>query len=339
MRLEEKLLVSGMLFIFVVSSFGVQFEFLNNGAKNISIGGSGISIFKDPSYTLLNPANLSLDKSRVSLYYEANSFLRIGTFFDLYERKFVFDPANVGISFKVDDFSRFSLLFTSYLYDFDVPETTYKLFLLGFSRKLFPHLLAGASLGPVIGVNEYSLIPSFIAIVGATLRFEDLFSTSFVFRSPFSVSYLSPYYGSVFQRFPGVFSVGSSVFVGNSVTFSLGVDVVLLSLLYANSGYDLFSPRDRVVEYFLPRAGVIYYDAVSGYRVMVGWYKSQVETLTESLPQYHLTLGVTFFIKIPGFNEFEINFSLDDTSFLNFIYVAPRNLRKISLYVSGEVRF
>lgn len=339
MKLRLVLVIFWSLFVFNFFSFGVQFEFLNNGAKNISIGGSGVSVFKDPSYTLLNPANLSLDKSKISLYYEANSFLRIGTFFDLYERKFVFDPANIGISFRVDDFSRFSLLLTSYLYDFDTPETTYKLFLLGFSRKVFPYLSVGASLGPVIGVNEYSLIYSFIAIMGTTLRFEDLFSFSLVFKTPFSVSYVSPYYGNISQTFPGVVSLGNSVFVGNNITFSWGVDVILLNLLYANSGYDLFTIRDRITDYFLPRVGIIYYDAVSGYRIMVGAYKSQVETLTESLSQYHLTLGATFFIRIPGFNEFEINFSLDDTSLLNFIYVAPMNLRKISLYVSGEVRF
>lgn len=331
-----------VIFLFVLTIFNlfaVQFEFLNNSAKNISIGGSGISVFKDPSFTLLNPANLSLDKSLVSVYYEANSYLKIGTFFDLYERRFVFDPANVGVSFKFDDFSRVSLLFTSYLYDFDIPEITYKLFLFGFSRKIFPYLFIGGALGPVLGVNEYSLIPSFIVVLGSTLRFEDLVSTSLVFKSPFSVSYISPYYGSVYQTFPGVASLSGSFFIANNITVSLAIDVFLFNFLYAYSEYELFVLRNKVEDYISPKFGVIYYDSISGYRVMFGAYKSQIETLAESLSQYHLTFGATFFIRIYGFNEFEINFSLDDTSLLNFLYIAPRNLRKISLYVSGEVRF
>lgn len=329
-----------IILIISIKVYGIQFEILNIGAKNISIGGSGVSIFKDPTLTILNPANLSLDKSTLSLYYEANSSVNIGNLLDLYNRRFVFDPVNIGVSIKIDEHTRISFLTTSYIYDLDTPETVYRPMLFGISKKTLPYLLLGVSLGPVIGLNSTSIIISFIMIGGLTLKINDTFSTALVIKSPFTTTYFNPYYDTITQTFPTVISHGISYFFDNNIIISAGIDFVLHNNLSAISyGKEIFLPRENIFDYILPKLGIIYYDNISGYRIMAGFSKSQIETVSRSIPQYHLTAGATFFIRIPNFKDFEINFSIDDKVLLNLLQIAPENVRSISMYASGEVKF
>ncbi|MFN4245152.1 MAG: hypothetical protein ACK4F9_03255 [Brevinematia bacterium] len=332
-----------VLMVLVTISFccyGIQFEILQSSSKNIAIGGSGISIFKDPSFTFVNPANVVLDKNSISLYYEAVSSVVLGNIFDLYNKRLIFDPVNFGISFKIDDYTRVSFAFSPYVYDIDVPQISYKVLLLGISKRLLPSVSVGGSLGPVIGVSDELWSFSFIAIGGVTFSFDDIFSFSFVFKSPFSVKVINPYYGNIIQTFPPVISTGGSYFALDSLVFSVSFDIVLLNNLSARFGSrELFVSRYDFIDYLLPKFGIIYYDRISGYRMMLGFYKSQIESLSFSIPQYHLTFGVTFFIRIPSFEDFELNLSVDDCSLMNFLSVAPLNFRRISINLSSELRF
>lgn len=321
------------------TSWCIQFEIITSGAENVALGGSGAGLLKDVVQTLLNPATLSLDKSLVTIYYEANSSVNVGDIFELYNHRFVFDPANIGISVKLNDSTRASFLLTTYIHDIDVPETKYRVLLFGLSRKALPYLLVGASLGPVLGINETSTLFSFLVVGGTTIRIEDTFNTSLVVRSPFSVTYSNPYYGAISQTFPPIVSWSSSFLPTENIILSCAIEIVLLNNLSASVGdKEIFTPRENVNDFILPKFGIAYYDEASGYRVMAGFFKSQIETISKSLPQYHLTLGTTFFIKVPPLNEFEINFCVNDCILLNLLQIAPQNIRRVSLHVSGEVR-
>ncbi|MEN2998137.1 MAG: hypothetical protein ABDH28_03770 [Brevinematia bacterium] len=335
----KKIVFSTLNILIAFFSYGVQFEILNNGAKNVAIGG-GTSVFKDPMATLINPANLSLEKSSLTLYYEASSSVNVGSLLELYNRRFIFNFGNVGISAKLDEFTRVSFLLSSYIYDLDVPEITYRVLLFGISKKVLPFLLVGASLGPVLGMNENSVLLSFLAVAGTTLKLNDILNASVVAKSPFSVNYINPYYGEISQTFPPIISCGISFLVTKNTILSTATDIILVNNISARANNrEIFTPRDDISDYILPRLGLVYYDEISGYRIMFGFHRTQVEAISDSLHQYHLTSGVTFFIRIPGFREFEINFCADDGILLNLLNIAPQNVKKISLYVSGETRF
>ncbi len=336
-----KKLIFLVLFVLSFYSYGIQFEILQSNPKNVAIGGSGVSVFKDPIFAFINPANVSLDKGNVSLYYEAFSSVVFGSFFDLYNRSLVFDPMNLGISFRIDDYTKGVFSFSSYIYDIDIPQVTYKTLLLGISRKILSSVVVGGSLGPVIPVSDNGVFSfSFIAIGGFTFRFDDVFNFSFVLRSPFSVEVFNPSYGVVYQTFPPVLSLGFSYVFMLNLLFSFAFDFIFLNNLSAKFGdKELFIPRHGIADYFLPKFGTIYYDDISGYRIMLGFYKSQIESISISIPQYHVTFGLTFFVSIPGFKDFEFNFSIDDCSLLNFLNIAPMNFRKISVNLSGELKF
>lgn len=328
-----------LVFYSVSTCDGIQFEFLSQGAKNIAVGRTGANLFKDPTLTIVNPANISLENSYISLYYEATSSVNVGSIIELYRKRFVFDPANIGISIRIDDLTRLSILYTTYIYDIDTPETFYKPFLFGLSRKVNSFLLLGGAVGPVFGISENIPTFSFMAVGGLKVKLDD-FRASIVLKSPFSTSYQNSYYGLVQQTFPPVVSTGISFSIFNNLIVSTSLDLVFLNLMSARTdNYEIFTPRDSLLDYLLPKIGFIYYDDISGYRIMLGFSKTQLEIISRSYSQFHLTAGVTFFIRIPNFNDFEVNFCVDDQILLNVLRIFPENTRKISIYVSGELRF
>ncbi|MCX8028972.1 MAG: hypothetical protein N2712_03145 [Brevinematales bacterium] len=335
-RLFGVLLFYGVTF----NIWPVQFEFLSQGAKNIAVGRSGANLFKDPTSTIINPSSLSLENSYMLLYYEASSSVNVGNIMELYSKRFVFDPANIGVSLRINNLTRFSILYTSYIHDFDSPETIYKPLLFGVSGKIAPFILVGISVGPVLGINDVVPVFSFMAVGGAKFKFEESLSISFVIKSPFSTSYYNTFYGEITQTFPPILSIGGAFHIYNGIILSSVLEIVFLNFVSAKSGSaEIFLFRDKIHDYIFPKIGLVYYDNVSGYRIMAGFSKTQIEVISRSIPQYHLSAGVTFFIKIPNLNEFEVNFCLDDQILLNILRIFPENSRKISLHVSGEIRF
>lgn len=335
----KKFLVGFVFFSLVYVGYSVQFEFVGVGVKNIATGGNGVSFVKDPFSLIINSANLSFEKSRVDLYYEAYSFVNINSLIDLYSKRFMFDPVGIGASFRLDEFSRLGFLYSSLVYDFDYPEILYKTLLFGYSRRVLPYLYIGMSGGPVVGLSEFANIFSFLGNLGLSLRF-DSFVFSFSFRSPFSVNYFSPTIGEVYQFFPPILFTGGSIFVDENIVVLFSLNYFFLNdLLILVDSKEIFSRKEGFFDSFSFGVGGIYYDDESGYRVMLGFYRSAIELVSVSIPQYHLTAGATFFIRLPGFNnDFEVNFTIDDLSLLNFLNIAPQNFRKISLYVSVEFR-
>ncbi|MGC8964705.1 MAG: hypothetical protein ACP5KI_05025 [Brevinematia bacterium] len=328
------------ILVFLVSKiYPVQFEFVEGGVKSIASGGTGVSFVKDPFSISINPANLAFEKNTIDLYYEAYSFVNINNFLELYNKRFVFDPASVGASFKVNEFSRIGFLYSSYIYDFDYPEILYKTFLFAYSGRFSPYIYGGISTGPVVALSDFSKLFSFLVNLGFSFKFYDT-TLSFSARSPFSINYFSPIIGEVSQFFPPNLSFGANFPIYQNVVILCSFSYLFLNSLSAKvENREVFVARTSFFDNFSFRFGGVYYDYDSGYRIMVGFYKSSLETLSISIPQYHLTLGATFFIRIPGLNnDFEVNFAVDDLTLLNFLNIAPLNFRKISIYVGFEVR-
>jgi hypothetical protein len=334
-----RFLASLVLFFFSFVGYSIQLEYLDIGPKSLGLGGGGKSLIKDPTSVFLNPANMCLEKSSISLYYEASSYLTIGSVWDLAGRKFVFDPANFGLTFKSSYYTSFGVLLANYLEDYDFPQTKYKVLSFGFSLKALPFLLGGISLGPVVGFNDRETSSSLILSSGVTFKFDN-FSSSFVFRTPTSLAWnLNPYYPELRMTVPPFLGFSSSFFVGDIVIVFDADYLFLSSFSFDYGGRNLFLPRENFFDSLLLKLGFLWYDDVSGFRIFGGVAKKQIDSLSLSIPQIHLTAGTTFFVRIPGMMyDLEFNFSLDDQYLLQALGIWPMNVRKISLSVSVEMR-
>jgi len=319
--------------------YSIQIEYLDIGPKSVGVGGGGKSLIKDPTSVFLNPANMCLEKSKISIYYEATSYLAIDSVFDLSDKKFIFDPANAGINLKVSEYSHFGILLANYLEDFDFPQTKYKVLSFGFSLKALPFLLGGISLGPVIAFNDIETTSSLLFSSSLSFKF-DGFISSLLFRTPTSVNWdLNPYYPNLRITIPPFLSLSSSFYVGDFIVV-FDIDSTLLdnfSVIYNNT--NLFSPRENYFDKVMLKLGFVYYDEFSGFRIFGGIAKKQIDTLSLTVPQIHLTAGTTFFVRIPSTEyDVEFNFAIDDQYLIYALGIWPMNMKKISISASAEFR-
>ncbi len=321
-------------------NFGLQFVYRDINAYNVGAGYSKLSLVSDPTAVILNPAGLVLEKRKLIVYYESYVSITVGNILELASRKVTFDPSIVGISFSVNSSFTYGLLYSTYIYDFEYPETSYKPILFSIASKPFEFLALGLSVGPMVAINEIETSYSFMSIIGTSIYLND-FYISGIFRTPFFVKWnRNPYYFNLKQTFPPSVGVGISYALSDFLLISFSVDHIF-------SGFASFEAENVNVSWtgdiFRDSKigiGITFYSSQEGLKFSLGMVKDNIYILPSVLPQYGLTFGATGFIKLPFLKEeIEINASIRDGILLAISRIAPDNFQSIVGLVSLLVRF